>query len=389
MNDELKKAISDIDAVVTASQSIQKSNEGETMDELLKTIRKLGPEGLRKALPNLSESQKELLNEVLSKAKDMTKQAQMDDNKKPQKAKEPVTEEVSNSPEGVDEADEKLMSESNKTQNHQGGPDDKPEGWKGEVVKSGDAVEAISEKRAEEIAVKEANKESKEEVKEHVEEMHKAEGEVELEKLEKSELLSKMVERMRKRGMHRGKCMEAMKKKGYDCDMADKLWEDQEKMAKAAQEPKKDDKKIEKSIPWRNPQQDALGARTHGRNAAYSVSEEIIKSEERKNELKKSNETFFDGISAPLKKSEGKLDINDMLEKGMDRDGLKHAEEQRTVQRSGAFTVSSFSDEEFLKAWPKHIAENMRKLTNKPEKTEDEKAEAKAEKQEKDLDEKK
>jgi len=42
-----------------------------------------------------------------------------------------------------------------------------------------------------------------------------------------------------------------------------------------------------------------------------------------------------------------------------------------------------------LKAWPKHIAENMRKLTNKPEKTEDEKAEAKAEKQEKDLDEKK
>lgn len=410
MNEELKKAISEIDAIVhTAdSKSLSKSNEGETMDELLKTIRELGPDGLRKALPNLSEPQKELLNEVLSKAKDMTKPAQMDDNKKPQKAREPVTEERSNSEEGVDEADEKLMADSNKTQNHQGGPDTKTPGWEGQVIKSdvmdlstgmeksGDMLKAKREQAKEKImdmeekehGTKDPEKIVAEEKKEHqavnqLADIKKSEGEEELEKLEKSELLSKMVERMRKRGMHRGKCMEAMKKKGYDCDMADKLWEDQEKMEKASSE-----KKIEKSIPWRNPQAELLGARTLGRNASYSVTDELLKSEARRDELKKSNETFYDGISAPLKKSEGKMDINDMLEKGLDRDELKHAEELRTVKPSGAFTVSSFSEEDFAKAWPASIAEGNKKLSNKQEKSDEEKDKAKAEKQESDQDKK-
>lgn len=482
-NQDLQKAIEDVE------QTFVKSEGEQTMDEILKTIKKLGKDGLKKAIPTLTDAQKVLLQEVLTKAKDMTKEANMNDNKKPQKAREPLTEEKSNSEDGVDESDEKLMDDKNKSQNHQGGPDGGTEGWKGEVIKSEMSKDEAKEKlmameekehktknpkklveaEKKEQEDKKEMKKSDEEIAADLEKMlpelddadlekgyegfkaveekakesgakdpaavaasvgrkkygekrfdqmiqagkpggkkgkpavKKSEEKKEEEKMEKSELMKKMVEGMRQRGMERSKCMDALKKKGYDHEMADKLWEDQEKMDKAAKDNKAEveeagkkvdtDKKgkevkgqekkpMAKSIPWRDPQAELLGARTNGRNANYAVSEEIIKSQTRRDELKKSNDTFFDGVSESLEKSANKkMSINEMLEKGLDRSQGQMDDSQQVSKKSGAYTVSSFSEEDFIKAYaPKKQAE-MKKLSPKKEEKEDKKEDAKEDKE--------
>lgn len=384
----LNKAISEVGSEL---------EKGMQMEELLETIKKLGKEGLKKALPSLSDSQKVLLNEVLIKATDLTKPSQMSDNKTPQKAKEPVTKDVANSEEGVDEADEKLMSDENKTQDHQGGGDSKPEGWQGQVIKSEareDAKEKIMAMEEKEHGTKDPKKLVEDEKEEHAKKKEMKKSEPEIEGLEKSEIMSKMVERMRKRGMERTKCMDAMKKKGYDHEVAHKLWGEQDEAEKAmtaaeaavVDAPKKDEpkakeapKKMEKSVVWGDPQA-ALRANTLGRNAHYSVSDEIVKSHARVESLRKSGETFHDGVSETLHKSEsGKLDLNEMLAKSEDRSENQMRDQAATLKQSQT-TVQSFSEDDFMKAWNPEAQAKLKKLNNKPEPTDAEKADKEAKK---------
>lgn len=417
------------------AEKMKKSDEGENMDELLKTIKALGRDGLKKAIPSLTDEQKELLGEVLSKAKDLSKEAQMSDNKKPQKTREPKTEERSNSEEGVDEADEKLMADQNKTQDHQGGGDSKPEGWEGQVIKSEareEAKEKIMSMEEKEHGTKNPKKLVEAEKQEHKVEKAKAEDQeddsegqelspeekaakkAEKESLEKSEIMHKMVERMRKRGMDRPKCLEAMKKKGYDHQMADKLWGDQDESDKAGSakeqaaqseenkiQPKDNDSKkvsdktkpnpeqkqdkqpkLEKSIVWGDPQAQ-IRAGSQGRKMTYSVSEEIIKSGERRDELKKSGQTFHDESPTDevLEKSGfKKTTLNDLIEKSLDRSTDQLRDEGSSLIQAKA-TVSSFSEEDFLKSWNMADQSKLKKLSNKPDKSDEQKAKEDAEKQ--------
>lgn len=368
VSEELSKAVSEVDQIVTAP----KSDKEESMKEVLETIKKLGKEGLKKAMPNLSPEQQTLLKEVLAKAVDIKQQAWGDANKKPQKAQEPLTSERSNSEEGVDEWDEKMMNAKNASQNHQGGSDEKPEGWEGQVIKAKpadreEAKEAIMQMEEKEHGTKDPKKLVEAEKKENREEKQEPEQKKPPEKkmkkslqeeleetLGKSELMQKMVEGMYKRGMNQEKCLNAMKKKGYDHDLAKKMWDDyalaQEAGKATDPEGKPEPKKMEKSIPWGNPQMKLLGATTRrGQNSHYDVVDQLVDEAQKEEQFKKSGETFR--YEETLSKGEPKEnDINEIIANGQDLEDTELEERVLKAEKRGPFKVKSFSDEDMEKA---------------------------------------
>ena len=122
-------------------EEMAKTMEFSTMDpiqEIKKAISELGPEGLKKALPNMTEENKELLNSVLE---DMNKSHKLPLTA-PKKlvnvgGENYVQEEVLN-----DEADEAIfdasVAEGDNEQKHQGGSHDQPYklDWEGQMIKS-------------------------------------------------------------------------------------------------------------------------------------------------------------------------------------------------------------------------------------------------------------
>lgn len=118
---------------------------------------------------------------------------------------------------------------------------------------------------------------------------------------------------------------------------------------KTADEATKELPKVAKSVNWN--MKNSIGANTLGRNVHYQVGEEIIKAEKERDETVK-NGTYI-GEKKPsedLKKSEGKkLDINDVIEKGLDfgsaevirREGIKSYKKDETIKLQ-----KSFADED-------------------------------------------
>jgi len=103
--------------------------KSDEMKKLLETIEKLGPEGLKKALPNLSVEQRTLLIEVLKKGKPAVS---MDD-KMPEggvKVRQVQSEKVK--AKGHDDEDEELVKEEAAEHKHQG--DSSPEGFSGQKI---------------------------------------------------------------------------------------------------------------------------------------------------------------------------------------------------------------------------------------------------------------
>lgn len=124
-------------------------------DELFKTIKAIGPEGLKKAMPNLSETERKLLKSALEemiKAAQLTKATEMKvDGAKVIEGKLQdlkVKEEKAD-----DEEDEKLVQDKNKEIKHQG--DDSV--LEGQVIKGCDAEEKSKMKSC----VKDVEKEGK------------------------------------------------------------------------------------------------------------------------------------------------------------------------------------------------------------------------------------
>jgi hypothetical protein len=369
-----------------SNPEMEKSNqEDEVMDELINQIKSMGREGLKKTIPNLNQEQLKTLKNVLDKAvnlKGFDKEVWGDDNKRPQKAQEPLTDERSNSEEGVDDWDEKIMKEAPAQHRQQGGDGLQGSGeWEGQVIKS-------------------------------------IEGKPADQHLEKSELLAKMIERMRERGMDRTKCMEAMKKKGYDIKKADEMWPDEniamkdnsdndqkqkmdkvhkaneesaveeklekklsveqavakimtdkhevQDVLKEVDEAKRDDvlkklrekKKMEKSIVWSNPIEKYLGVKKErGLNCHYNVDSFIEKEQKVIDELRKSKAVYLRElpITESLKKSENnkqKVTVNDLIEKGFDMSKEKFDMATNILKHSekGAFRVHSFTDKDFCDA---------------------------------------
>jgi len=257
-------------------KTVEKLKEDKEMDELLKTIEALGQEGLKKAIPTLNETQLDLLNKALEKAIDLKQKAWKDDNKKPQKAQEPLTSERSNSSEGVDEWDEEMMDARNASQNHQGGTG-KDGAWEGQVIKGkepGDQPMAKDDepyKKDDKNAKGGSNAENyqnsdgnsaggsnadsyqnkykaKEPLSGDAKDGSKSSGDLskseeEKDTMEKSYLMKQMVDRMKERGMHRDKCLEAMKKKGYDHEIAAKAWDNKDEAEEAGRMVDTDKKK--------------------------------------------------------------------------------------------------------------------------------------------------
>jgi hypothetical protein len=299
------------------NQNMKKSEqemEELQMDELIKTIKTLGKDGLKKALPNLSDAQKELLKEALIKAKDMTEASWGKKSKKPQERQELKMETVSNDPKGLANEDEELMDEANKVQNHQGGSQSKIEGWEGQVIKA----EAISDEKLEETVAKAMD----------------ACGDS-----------IKVKELLKKKGVAEVRVQGALDK--YEGAKKSPIIPEGDEEVKKSEDivEVKEEVKLEKSIQWSEPNA-LLKANTQGRNAHYSVEELILTEAAKKEELKKANESFLDGINEQVNKSEGKIDYNDLIEKAQDKSEEQLRDESQTVEKSGAYTVESFKQED-------------------------------------------
>jgi len=114
------------------AENMEKSTTSDK-ERLIDTIMELGPEGLKKAIPALSDENKELLKSVIeemTKAKSLS----MDDEYAPEKTKTKIPDIKQESQTGSDDEDEDLVKEKAKEHKHQG--DNQPEGFEGEVIKA-------------------------------------------------------------------------------------------------------------------------------------------------------------------------------------------------------------------------------------------------------------
>jgi hypothetical protein len=335
------------------AEAKEKKPMKKSIDTLLETVRAMGSEALKKAIPNLTESQKELLKEALAKA-----------------YKEPVSMDAEQPKDGQElieldsvkgkakdrgrhnQEDEKMVKEEADDIKHQG--DNEPEGFEGQVIKA--MPEAM------------------------MKEEHKMEPKMEMKDANPMEL----AERMKARGMKKEDAMAKLKERGHH-DIAaelDKCWdmkksmemnpaeeaEHQEEMkdkkeakkknSEIKMEAKKEEKaampKMEKSVQWSEGTSKLLKVSTRrGQNAHYSVEDYLLKSEtETQEKLKKGQ--YLNEEGQPLIKSVQKVDINDLIEKGMDysQDQVERLQGLAKTSKTGAFTVSSFTDEDMAKAMP-------------------------------------
>ena len=126
---------------------LSKTMEFATMnpvEEIKKAVMELGPEGLRKAMPNMSEENKELLNDILE---DMSKSHTLPLDP-PKKLVNVGGENYVEEDVGNDDADEDVfdaaVKEGDNEQKHQGGSHDltQPIDWEGQMIKSLDEFTA-------------------------------------------------------------------------------------------------------------------------------------------------------------------------------------------------------------------------------------------------------
>lgn len=138
----MSKTQTQIDAEIGEMAEKMAKSTKDSKQLLFDTIMELGPEGLKKAIPDLSEEDQKVLKSAL----DEMAKARSEDAEKltPKKDETPANAMKQESLEGSDDEDEKkLMSDKNKEQNQQGGPKDKPEGWEGQVIKAIEASEDL------------------------------------------------------------------------------------------------------------------------------------------------------------------------------------------------------------------------------------------------------
>lgn len=342
--DEINKEIEQM------AEKMEKSQK-DPVETLKQTVRSLGPEGLKKAIPNLSDDEKVLLKDVLE---DMNKAVEMDDAYAAKFVEGNINDTKIQEDKADDDADEKLVKPEAANHNHQG--DVTPEGREGQIIKAKDCKD-----------------EAKKEVKEHEDKMHK-DGKKKMEKcdMKKSELLevkaeaeeilksegaeitdelvkSKMKElikgRMLKEEEQSEDKLEDMHK---DKDRGDKARPEAlkvEKENKDAQDKvdKLDQGKMKKAI--FAGENDLLKARTGGRNHHFSVNgyyDQVIADAEKPAEEIKKSET-----------PEENYDLNDLIEKDMTKswgqiqteNGLAKSQEAQNGK-----LVKSFQDNDIASA---------------------------------------
>lgn len=293
------------DKIDQVAEKMEKSTKTER-DLLKDTIKTIGAEGLKKAIPQLSDSQKLILKDVVA---DMIKSMELDFSKVTSPVVTPkVVEGKIQEEQMSDDEDEKIaVAAKNESHRHQGGSS--TEGWEGQVIKSEEVnmtteemIKSLSDEQKDELATKllakgmpsekveklidkkiktAEKKEDKEDKKEHKEFVKKGEELIAVPQPEEKQTGS--VDQMTE-GTSRAK-------------------------KETVKDLENDSQTVAKSVKFTDSNA-LLKANTLGRNHHFSVNgyyDQVIA---------KSKEEGKDGITV-IQKSE-KVGINEMLEKSMD-----------------------------------------------------------------------
>lgn len=410
LDQELAKAAQALENLAKASPAPALEGEDMTNAEflaILDTIKTVGPEGLKKSLPTLTERQLALVKAVLEKATSIQAEAV----KQPEPLHDLASKELKKPEGGADEEDEKLVKEEMAEHPHQG--DDSE--FEGQVIKSeanpdekadadlAEKVEALVDKHEEEN--KDAEKKE--------DDMAKSLREGKF----TDEQLSQFITRAKARNLSKSDCMGALEQYGYPREKMEKMYDgeavpeekqdkpdpkdkaeaqadkevkeglktddglkDEEKKAEEKPEAKQEakpeemaapapekapeaDKKEEakppfqKSVSWKTPVAPFNQAATkRGRNCHYNVDSAIAAAEAETSKMKKSGNWHTDPYAAKpetlAKSTEKKVSINDIIEQGLDFDpcSLELAKSRKDWKPVGAFNVQSFSIEQLAKS---------------------------------------
>ena len=250
--EEMLKSMSDedmskIDKEISELAEKMVKSTTSSKDLLIDTVMELGPEGLKKALPALNDSQKGILKDFLD---DLTKAVSMDDQYTPKKTETKAEDMKTESQTGSDDEDEDLVKPKAAEHKHQG--DDSPEGKEGQVIKAAPGAGVGSIVKGDKKEMKEiAEKEAKEEVEDHNKKLHSKdmkkseEPQMGIEEMLKSmsdEDMSKMMYKMcNERGMEKSDIYKILMGKGCEQSSLDKCWEGMGSMKKSEEAPVEDE----------------------------------------------------------------------------------------------------------------------------------------------------
>lgn len=311
---------------------------------LFDTIRSLGAEGLKAKLPTLEKSERDLVVSALEEmalAKSMKKAVEMDKDYAAKYVQGKITDTKIQEDKADDDQDEKLVKPEAAKMDNQGTP---TPGWEGQVIKG----DKMDKEEVKEIADKEASKE----VESHEDKMHAAKKKVKSGKTdEMKEGMKEMKKALEEKlgstdaELIKGEMKKLLAEESQDGDAPEMNEATRAKKESVpAIEPGLDNKKnMTKSTPWTD-ENALLKANTGGRNHHFSMDE------------------YLDAVLAAaqnpteeVKKSEGesKEDLNDIIEKGGDRN-MKHFETEKLMsdnkKKSNGKIVKSFSDNEIAQA---------------------------------------
>jgi hypothetical protein len=339
-----------IDEQIEEMANKMEKSSVEPKDKLFSLIKSLGQKGLQERLPLLSNDEKQVLKAALE---ELTLAKAVSFDKEAQGAKViqgKVTDTIIQEEIASDDADEKLVKPEAAKMSHQG---TKTDGWEGQVIKSNDKDEddmKVSKKEMvkehkelvnvlesddKEDDKKEAKKQGKE-----LKEMKKSEIEILEENLD--EIVEKSMakcndsamvsEKLEKKGLDKKKIQGAIEKfkgkveKAEKKEKESKEEESKETPKHEAKESKKEEKKEEmkKSVSWQDENRlfksNALG-RNHSFNLEQFVNETLAKGETQEE---------------PMKKSEGKEDLNDIIAKSLDQNWYQIGNEKQGLENAKA-----------------------------------------------------
>ena len=328
-------------------------------ERLFATIRELGPAGIRAKLPTLEKAEQEMLRDALE---EMKKAVEMDPQYQAKYVQGKLTDTKIQEDKADDDQDEKLVKEEAAKMNNQGSP---TPGWEGQVIK-GKNMKNGDEKKEKKMgekmkdAVDEiAENEAKEEVESHEDKMHSAKKKIKSGKKDEMKDGLKMMKKAIEEKMGEKATVELVKgemkrllaeedQEGDAPEMNEKTRANKENVAalnlgadnKEAQKKVNDEKQgtMRKAV-WGS-ENDLLKANTGGRNFHFSLEEYVAEVQKEK-------------PIQELKKSQGKEDLNDIIEKGGDR-SMKHFETEKlmkqNVEKQNGKVVKSFADDEIAQA---------------------------------------
>lgn len=303
-------------------------------EQLQAIIKSLGKDGLKAKLPTLSDEDKVVLKAALEEMS-LKKAVSFDDAYAAKFVQGNIKDTIIQEDKADDDADEKLVKPAAAKMNHQGTPTD---GWQGQVIKSledsEEAMDQLIEKAMDKcggddkMVMKKLKEKGMPESKVQGA-IDKFKGKKEMKKSEPEVVATPAPTE----DLEKGKMKDEAAKKIMAMEEKEHGTKDPKKLVEA----EKKEHKMKKSIAWEDETR-LLKANTQGRNFNFNVEnfiEETLKNEPQAPEIQKSE----------------KEDLNDLIEKGGDRNWDQVNDERRkaAVKTNGSI-VKSFADADLAEA---------------------------------------